>query len=269
MTHHARLAAVGILALVLLFTPLGSSSAQTASAWPDAKRLEAFLLSADMVERAKIGVGVTDSSKVSLELNGEKHDAVFKVFDKPHDSWRREVAAYELDKYLGLGMVPPTVERSIKGRRGGVQLWVEGEVLHTSTDEPNDLELWRQQVSTMWLYDYLIANTDRHLNNALITPDSRLVLIDNSLAFKTYTKVLKTLAEARGATRARFWVVEYDEDRERYPTSYRDALVEKLKAMTEKDLKKVVGRYIDKTERKFVLDRRDVILQQIRELQGQ
>ena len=96
-----------------------------------------------------------------------------------------------------------------------------------------------------------------------------LVLIDNSLAFKTYTKVLKTLAEARGATRARFWVVEYDEDRERYPTSYRDALVEKLKAMTEKDLKKVVGRYIDKTERKFVLDRRDVILQQIRELQGQ
>ena len=28
------------------------------------------------------------------------------------DSWKTEIAAYELDKLLGLGMVPATVERS-------------------------------------------------------------------------------------------------------------------------------------------------------------
>ena len=269
MTRGSQMVARGILAVILLLTRSVSGAAETVSAWPDADRLEAFLISAEVVDRDKIGVGVTDSSKISLELNGETHEAIFKTFDQPHDSWRREVAAYELDKYLGLGMVPPTVERSIKGRRGGVQLWVEGEVMNTTSQDPDDLELWRLQVSTMWLFDFLVANTDRHLNNALITPDSRLVLIDNSLAFKTYTKVLKTLAEARGATRARFWVVEYDEDRQQYPTSYRDALVEKLAAMTEKDLKRVLGRYLNKNERRWVLDRRDIILQQIEELKRQ
>jgi hypothetical protein len=268
MAYRLRQAAGEILALVLFLAPSVASSTEPASAWPDATHLEDFLLQANVVERAKIGVGVTDSSKVTLELNGEEHQVIFKVFDRPYDSWRREVAAYELNKFLGLAMVPPTVERSVKGRRGCVQLWVEGEVLATASEDPDDLELWRRQVSTMWLFDYLTANTDRHLNNALITPDSRLVLIDNSRAFKTYTKVLKSLAEARGATRARFWIVEYDDQRQQYPTTYRDALIEKLGSMTQKDLKKTIGRYIDNNERKWLLDRRDRILQQIEELKS-
>ena len=129
MTRGARMVARGILAVILLLTRSVSGAAETVSAWPDADRLEAFLISAEVVDRDKIGVGVTDSSKITLEL----------------------------DKYLGLGMVPPTVERSIKGRRGGVQLWVEGEVMNTSSQDPNDLELWRLQVSTMWLFDFLVA----------------------------------------------------------------------------------------------------------------
>ena len=34
------------------------------------------------------------------------------------DHYKNEIAAYELDKLLGLGMVPPTVERKI-GREWG------------------------------------------------------------------------------------------------------------------------------------------------------
>ena len=48
-------------------------------------------------------------------MNGCRH-AVFKKIDETLDNGRNEVAAYELDKLLGIGMVPPTVERSVGGR---------------------------------------------------------------------------------------------------------------------------------------------------------
>ena len=42
-----------------------------------------------------------------------------------YESYRSEIAAYELDKLLGLGMIPPTVERHIKAEVGAAMLWVE------------------------------------------------------------------------------------------------------------------------------------------------
>ena len=149
-----------------------------------------FLRSAKVVSRTELPSGWTRPQKLLLEKDGIRLHTIFRTFERVQgriedpltrqlitgdvkDSAMFEVAAYELDKFLGLAMVPPTVERSIRGRRGCAQLWVEGEVLATASEDPDDLELWRQQVSTMWLFDYLTANTDRHLNNALITPDSR------------------------------------------------------------------------------------------------
>ena len=33
------------------------------------------------------------------------------------ESYKSEIAAYELDKLLGLDMIPPTVERRVQGER--------------------------------------------------------------------------------------------------------------------------------------------------------
>ena len=41
------------------------------------------------------------------------------------ESYKTEIAAYELDKLLKMDMVPPTVERQLDGIRGAAQLWVE------------------------------------------------------------------------------------------------------------------------------------------------
>ena len=41
------------------------------------------------------------------------------------DRFEYEVAAYELDRLLGLGMVPVTVPREVDGRKNAVQFWVE------------------------------------------------------------------------------------------------------------------------------------------------
>lgn len=248
-----------------LACPLLSQVGPT-SVWPDGARLEQLLREGKLVSQKKIGAGVTDSSRVTLDLAGERIDAIFKSYHRENDSWRREVAAYELDKWIGLGMVPPTIERSVKGKRGCVQLWVEGEIMVDAESDPDDKDLWRHQVSTMWLFDYLTANTDRHLNNALVSPDGQLVLIDNSRAFRTYTGVLPRIDEARGATRARFWLVEYDQDRQRFETHYRDELIERIRALTPKDLKQTIGKHIDRPARDALLSRRDRILAQIDEM---
>lgn len=36
-----------------------------------------------------------------------------------------ESAAYELSRLLGLGRVPPVVERSIDGQKGTLQIWMQ------------------------------------------------------------------------------------------------------------------------------------------------
>ena len=39
------------------------------------------------------------------------------------ESYKSEIAAYELDKLLGLGMIPPTVEKRVKGELGAAVMW--------------------------------------------------------------------------------------------------------------------------------------------------
>ena len=85
---------------------------------------ETFLRKARVTRVTDIPVGVTQPQKVTLEMDGVTHMAAFKIvdIDKPgatplsdgsfevafQDSWKTEVAAYEIDKLIGLGMVPAT-----------------------------------------------------------------------------------------------------------------------------------------------------------------
>ena len=234
-------------------------------AWPDANRIEEFLARAEIVSRTRMTEGVTNSERVTLALDGETHEAVLKKIDQPDDSWRHEVAAYELDKLLGLGMVPPTVRRKDKGRAGGLQLWVEGKTLDALPEDLPDLAGWRQQVSAMWLFDYLTANNDRHANNVLASPEGRLLMIDNSRSFPLSGSPLRTMDEQGGATRALFWRTEFDPELAVYPTTYSAALVARLRSLTDEILKISLGSYLDKAERRRLLARRDTVLQAIGE----
>ena len=184
------------------------------------------------------------------------------------DSWRSEIAAYELDKLLGLGMVPPTVQRRIGLRKGCLQLWVEGIPMEDFEGEPVDPGFWRQQVSVMWLFDDLIANVDRHLNNALVTADQRLVLIDHSKTFNISRRLWNNLHGPGTGTHARFWGVPYDAARESYPVSYPSFLLERLKLVPEKQVTDAIKRYVSKTQRNRVIERRRTILERLAAMEG-
>jgi len=234
--------------------------------WPDREAIEVFLREAKITERKKLGEGITNPEKVTLELDGVVRNAIFKKVDKDHDSWRSEVAAYELDKVLGLGMVPPTVPRSVKGRKGCLQLWVTGTVMAKFEGEFPEVEKWREQVSVMWLFDDLIANIDRHLNNAMVSPDYQLMLIDNSKTFRYQKTLLNDLNASGTGTHAKFWNVAYDDARESYETRYPASLIEKLRRVSEDEIENAIKPYVWGQNRGQVLERRELILRRIDEL---
>jgi hypothetical protein len=74
----------------------------------------------------------------------------------------------------------------------------------------------------MYLFDQLIANVDRHMNNILITDDWDLRLIDHSRSFRT-TKELKDPALF---------------------TRFSRDLVEGIKKLEYQDMRKKVGKYL-------------------------
>jgi hypothetical protein len=257
--------AVVLFISTFVATSLGTFAQETVAVWPNGEEIEYFLKEAKITERKEIGTGITKPEKFTLELDGVVRHAVFKKVDKRHDSWRFEVAAYELDKLLGLGMVPPTVKRKSKGRKGCLQLWVTGTTMQDFEGEMPDPEDWRRQVSIMWLFDDLIANIDRHLNNAMVSPDYRLILIDNSKTFRQNRKLLNDLNGAGTGTHARFWGVPYDKERIRYPTSYPAEFIEKLRSLTDKQIKKSL-RGVLGYNKDLVIKRRKIILERLAEM---
>jgi hypothetical protein len=96
----------------------------------------------------------------------------------------RERAAYLVDYYLGFDLVPPTVIRTENGAYGSFQEFVPDSKTgkqsgFTSSQYPPSS---RDEFYRMWVFDYLIHNTDRHSGNFLLQGD-RVVAIDNGLSF--------------------------------------------------------------------------------------
>jgi hypothetical protein len=249
---------VFILACTALWLLLEAraATAQGDPLWPDREQIEHFLRTARITARSKVGTGVTHPEKVTLELDGVVRHAIFKQIDEKLDNWRNEVAAYELDKLLGLGMVPPTVERSA----GSFQLWVTGSTMDEYDGSFPDIERWRDQVSVMWLFDDLIANRDRHLNNGMVSPGHRLMLIDHSRSFREDEELRNDLNAKVNGTNLRFWGVESDASRDRFPTRYPRSLIERLRSLTDKEVKAVLDRYVWGWRQRQILERRKRIL---------
>lgn len=149
-----------------------------------------FLRHAPVVERRELPQGLTRPHKLTLAAGDVRLHAVFRRLDQRfqgtiealsqravRDSYRSEVAAYELDRLLGLGRVPPTVLRTVDGEDGAVQLWIEGAVtraarvqaMRKGTAPPDRGLHWVRQRATMRLFDVLIHNVDRHHANMLVT----------------------------------------------------------------------------------------------------
>jgi len=253
-----RVAAVVVLGL----WAWAGGLAQETSAVFQGEAAERFLREASIRRIEDLGVGVTNPKRITLRRDDVERRAVFKSIDleKPgtsrmadgslavafQDTWQTEIAAYEVDKIIGLGMVPATVERSVRGVRGSLQWWVEAMMAEAQRRKeglsPPDIDAWNKRVYKMRLFDVLICNVDRHLNNILVTADFDLRLIDHSRSFRPFNTL----------------------DHPESLTMFSRALLAGIERLEFEDLKKRVGRNVRDGQIRALLARRDAILALVR-----
>src|SRR5215813_3644221 len=255
MRHRGLLLAFGVACLVLFDFAKTQISAQTPQIF-QGQNIEDFLNRSKILATKELGVGVTFPQKATLELDGVQHYGVFKTIDdyakvkqldrgvevEFQDSWKTEVAAYELDKLLGLGMVPATVERTYNGKKGSLQFWVtskmsEAERYKKKLQPPSKFD-WDEQIARIRMFDNLIYNTDRHMNNLLITDDWKIRLIDHSRTFRPFEQ----LKDPKQLTR------------------FSRSLLEKMEALNEPLLKEHLGNYLTPYQIQGLLKRRDAMV---------
>jgi len=227
------------------------------------EKWEEFLKTAEIVAQAQPfekREAVTNPWVLTLEKDGVTNDAIWKDVEGRQkgffENWRWEIAAYRLDKHLGLNMVPPTVERRFQGNRGSCQLWITTMMsLKTKFEDkiktPSiKIFYWNRAFYKARAFDNLIANGDRHQNQTLITEDWRMILIDHSRSFRTAKKFTKKLI--------------YDEKNKEGPTFIMKqlprALYEKIKSLNAEVIKNAVGEYLTDKEIEAVLIRKDLIV---------
>jgi Phosphatidylinositol 3- and 4-kinase len=235
-----------ILALFVLALPQAQPKpAVCANVWQGRNaEVEEFLKSAKIAKVGDIPIGVTRPKRAYLEPGGVALSFAWKVLppgrkDGYFESYKSEIAAYELDKVLGLNMVPVVVERTIKGDTGAAVLWLEGVRSWESVLPLPKPASWNQQLARMKMFDDLIGNSDRNKGNLLVDDDWHLFLIDHSRAFVTDTKLPQELQTI---------------DR---------ALWERTLALDEPTLATTLGTWLDSRQRAALLRRRDAMKKKI------
>jgi hypothetical protein len=224
---------------------------------------EDFLKTAKVVEKEQLprSEGVTTPWVLTLEKDGVRHKAVWKnvLGDRVggfKESWKGEIAAYQLSRHLGLHMVPVTAEREFQGGRGSCQIWIEPwnnmeTILKKKLNPPGIKSLYfNRALCLQRAFDNLIYNIDRHQRNYLVMEDWRMILIDHSRAFGTTKKAMTDLI--------------YDEKYKEGPNfimaTMPRAFFEAVKGLTAETVRSVVGEYLTEDELKGVMARRDLIV---------
>jgi len=168
-----------------------------------ADEIEAFLLTASPMPVETIRTGVNRPKKMLLQKNGLQVRAIFRhqseigKIKKPvgpsrksryfRDSYLSEIAACEMNQILGLNNLPPTVLRTIDGKKGTLQLWAEQttQERHIERDNiPSHMSLiWERRKDDMRIFDNLINNVDRNQTNILYNENWEMILIDHTRSF--------------------------------------------------------------------------------------
>ncbi len=250
------------LVIAVLLWPAGAcpSRAEEPHGLPlKGEAAEAFLKAAEVIRKRAIGTGITHPEQYTLSDGVRTHRAVWKTIDEFKrgitglegggvivdfaDSYKHEIAAYELDKVLGTGLVPPTVERRFGHTKGSLQLWVEGATTEADRKRkrsaPPDPQAWNEQMHKVRLLHQLVDDTDyRNIRNVLSDPSFRLYAVDFSRGFTIYVDLRS----------------------EKELVRFSRSVIEALKGLDRPTLDAKLGRWIGGPQIEGLLKRRDKIL---------
>jgi hypothetical protein len=233
---------------------------------------EEFLSTAEIVKSERIGQGVTKPWKLYLKKGDVEASAAWKDVHQnlgggALDHWRFEIAAYRIDKLIGLNMVPPAVEREFRGKQGGLSLWAESQynlvqIMERNLKVPKSTQKYIEDMGYVYrLWSCLIANDDPTQENVRYTKDWKMILIDHSRAFrsdKKYTTrlVFGTKGIKKHLADGKPYLIR------RAPR----ALLERIEALDQAGIKQAVGTYLTDVEIESVVARIKLIHDEIAEM---
>jgi hypothetical protein len=249
------------LVVGLWLATAASAAAQTATApAPAAARAEQerFLATAKVVSSKVVSAGITGTLRVTLDDGTRRHDASVQRIDQTkssfrapgkqrefgfRDSWKFNLAAYQVALLLGLDAVPATVEREHDGQPASYTWWVDDVIMDEGARqekkaESPDPRKWEHQMATLRVFDALIANTDRNKGNLVIDKDWTAWFIDHTRAFRRSRDILDPTVLVRCDRR----------------------LFEALKALDPKAVKARTERWLNGDEISAIIARRDAII---------
>lgn len=120
------------------------------------------------------------------------------LWDFPRGLWQREVAAYQLDTFLGWGLVPPTVLRADGPMGpGSLQYCVDAimdEHYFTLFEEPRH----QSALQRIAAFDVIANNADRKAGHCLVDSEGRVWAIDNGLCFHAEPKLRTVIWDFAG-----------------------------------------------------------------------
>jgi hypothetical protein len=258
MRLRSVLTVAAIVVLTGAVTAQEPQVTQTAAALSDAQ-MEQFLLHADVLRTRGVSTGINGTLRATLSDGKLTHDASVQTVDiykasfqtargtelNFRDSYKYNIAAYRLDRLLGLNMIPVSVERSVQGKTGAVTWWVDNVKMMEKDRfqkkiDPPDQSVWNDQMHQARVFNELVYNTDANLGNLLITNDWRVWLVDFSRAFR----LQKDLREPKNLTNCKL-------DRRVYNA---------LRALDEQTLTAKLGDVLRDTEISGLMGRRNRIL---------
>lgn len=171
---------------------------------PEAQLLE-FLRQAKITDCQEEQRGLRFAKICDLEDKDLHLRAVFQSVDEQPGNvaeepksvprtYRNEIASFRLDRLLKINMVPATVERTIEGVTGSLQVWLEAAVDMPLLETYDQMELLNGLEDQIILADAFLALTDVHASYhmvgvMLLPHERRLQVADSTKAFSTSLEI--------------------------------------------------------------------------------
>ncbi len=220
------------------------------------EEIEAYLRTAAITDRREGRSGRTDPWTVTLDDGKTVRRAMFKYIDRRRpdpqllpSSYRYELAAYALNRHLGLDSIPAVVEREIENIPGALQVFVENAVRESDRrekgPEPSDPEAFLTAMQVIKIFDNLVYNSCADADDIYVGKETwKIQRVDFNGAFDTFKELVAGCDFSR-CTRALF---------------------QKLIDWDDKKVTDIMAPFLNPEEIKALSVRKNLILQKIQQL---